>query len=125
MAYMKGELILEKALWRISHEDIIISLSKKYRLAFINHFLPVIYSIRNKIERTHLTKYLNHWRYISIHDKNKKEEINSKLKLIILRNENNKIKTLVKYFNIWKFKKRTNNYMKIFVFFLKIIIIKL
>ena len=46
MAYMKGELILEKALWRISHEDIIISLSRKYRLVFINNFFSVIYSIK-------------------------------------------------------------------------------
>ena len=106
MTYMKGAVILEKALRRISHEDIIISLSRKYRLVFINHFLSIIYSIRNKIERAHLTKYLYHWRYISIYDKNKKEEINSKLKLIILKNENNKIKILAKYFNIWKFKKQ-------------------
>ena len=106
MIYMKGAIILEKALWRISHEDIIISLSRKYRLVFINHFLSVICSIRNKIERIHLIKYLYHWIYISIHDKNKKEEIKSKLKIIILRKGNNEIKTLAKYFNIWKFEKQ-------------------
>ena len=118
MTYMKGTVILEKALRRITHEDIIISLSRKYRLVFINHFLSIIYSIRNKIERAQNTKYLYHWRYISIYDKNKKEELNSKLKLIILRNENNKIKTLAKYFNIWKFKKQNkelhNNFCNIF-----------
>ena len=106
MIYMKGTIILEKALLRISHEDIMILLSRKYRLVFINHFLSVICSIRNKIERIHLIKYLYHWIYISIHDKNKKEEIKSKLKIIILRKGNNEIKTLAKYFNIWRFEKQ-------------------
>ncbi len=118
--YMKGTEILQRVAWRISHEDLIISISRKFLQLYINRFLLFIFSIRKKIKREEITKYFYHWKYLSnnINNKNNKEEIKSKLKLIILRKENNRIKILAKYFNIWKFKKQNkelhNNFCNIF-----------
>ena len=108
ITYMKGAEILQKAFWRICHEDIIISISKKFRAISISHFIAIICSIRNKRNKELLAKYLYYWRYISNPPKYNKEEIKSKLKLIILRKEKNNIKYLTKYFNIWKYKKQIN-----------------
>lgn len=107
-AYMKGTEILEKSFLRICHEDIIISISKKFRALYISHFLAIIFSIRNKRKNELLAKYLYYWRYMSNPSKDNKEEIKAKLKLIILRKEKNNIKNLTKYFNIWKYKKQIN-----------------
>ena len=118
--YMKGTEILQRVAWRISHEDLIISISRKFLQLYINRFLLFIFSIRKKIKREEITKYFYHWKYLSnnINNKNNKEEIKSKLKLIILRKENDGIKILAKYFNIWKFKKQNkelhNNFCNIF-----------
>ena len=118
--YMKGTEILQRVAWRISHEDLIISISRKFLQLYINRFLLFIFSIRKKIKREEITKYFYHWTYLSnnINNKNNKEEIKSKLKLIILRKENDGIKILAKYFNIWKFKKQNkelhNNFCNIF-----------
>ena len=115
--YMKGTEILQRVAWRISHEDLIISISRKFLQLYINRFLLFIFSIRKKIKREEITKYFYHWKYLS-NNINNKEEIKSKLKLIILRKENNRIKILAKYFNIWKFKKQNkelhNNFCNIF-----------
>ena len=118
--YMKGTEILQRVAWRISHEDLIISISRKFLQLYINRFLLFIFSIRKKIKKEEITKYFYHWKYLSnnINNKNNKEEIKSKLKLIILRKENDGIKILAKYFNIWKFKKQNkelhNNFCNIF-----------
>ena len=104
--YLKGSQLLEKAFWRISHDDILISLSLKFRAFFIKKFIAVILKIKNRNSKEKLKKCIKRWkclRPISI-TKNMKE-IKTKLKLIVLRYDNNRIKQLTKHFNKWKFKK--------------------
>lgn len=104
--YLKGSQLLEKAFWRISYDDILISLSLKFRAVFIKKFLAIILRIRNRNSKEKLKKCIKRWkclRPISI-TKNM-EEIKTKLRLIVLRYDNNRIKQLSKHFNKWKFKK--------------------
>ena len=104
--YLKGSQLLEKAFWRISHDDVLISLSLKFRAVFIKKFLAIILRIRNRNSKEKLKKCIKRWkclRPISI-TKNM-EEIKTKLRLIVLRYDNNRIKQLSKHFNKWKFKK--------------------
>ena len=104
--YLKGSQLLEKAFWRISYDDILISLSLKFRAVFIKKFLAIILRIRNRNSKEKLKKCIKRWkclRPISI-TKNM-EEIKTKLRLIVLRYDNNRIKQLSKHINKWKFKK--------------------
>ena len=104
--YLKGSQLLEKAFWRISYDDILISLSLKFRAVFIKKFLAIILRIRNRNSKEKLKKCIKRWkclRPISI-TKNM-EEVKTKLRLIVLRYDNNRIKQLSKHFNKWKFKK--------------------
>ena len=104
--YLKGSQLLEKAFWRISYDDILISLSLKFRAVFIKKFIAIILRIRNRNSKEKLKKCIKRWkclRPISI-TKNM-EEIKTKLRLIVLRYDNNRIKQLSKHFNKWKFKK--------------------
>jgi hypothetical protein len=97
--YLKGSQLLEKAFWRISYDDILISLSLKFRAVFIKKFLAIILRIRNRNSKEKLKKCIKRWkslRPISI-TKNM-EEIKTKLRLIVLRYDNNRIKQLSKHF---------------------------
>jgi hypothetical protein len=46
--YSKGIDILERSFWRISHDDILISLSLKFRAIFLRKFIAIILKIRKK-----------------------------------------------------------------------------
>ena len=96
--YLKGSQLLEKAFWRISHDDILISLSLKFRAFFLKKFIAVILKIRNRNSKEKLKKCIKRWkclRPISV-TKNMKE-IKTKLKLIVLRYEK-KNKTIIEPF---------------------------
>lgn len=105
--FSKGAEILEKSFWRISHDDILISLSLKFRAIFLRKFIAIILKIRNKNSKERLKKYLKRWKQLSalLNIKKKMKEIKTKLKIIFLRYDNNRVKQLSKYFNKWKFKK--------------------
>ena len=105
--YSKGIDILERSFWRISHDDILISLSLKFRAIFLRKFIAIILKIRKKNKKERLKKYLKRWKHLSalLDIKKKMKEIKTKLKIIFLRYDNNRIKQLSKYFNKWKFKK--------------------
>ena len=105
--FSKGAEILEKSFWRISHDDILISLSLKFRAIFLRKFIAIILKIRNKDSKERLKKYLKRWKQLSalLNIKKKMKEIKTKLKIIFLRYDNNRVKQLSKYFNKWKFKK--------------------
>ena len=98
--YSKGAEILEKSFWRIAHDDVLISLSFKFRAIILRKFIAIILKIRNKNSKERLKKYLKRWKNLSA-----SKEIKTKLKIIFLRYHNNRIKQLSKYFNKWKFKK--------------------
>ena len=105
--FSKGAEILEKSFWRISHDDILISLSLKFRAIFLRKFIAIILKIREKNSKERLKKYLKRWKQLSalLNIKKKMKEIKTKLKIIFLRYDNNRVKQLSKYFNKWKFKK--------------------
>jgi hypothetical protein len=63
--YSKGIEILEKSFWRISHDDILISLLLKFRAIFIRKFIDIIIKIRKKISKQRLKKYFKRWKHIS------------------------------------------------------------
>jgi hypothetical protein len=98
--YSKGAEILEKSFWRIAHDDVLISLSFKFRAIILRKFIAIILKIRNKNSKERLKKYLKRWKNLSA-----SKEIKTKLKIIFLRYHNNRVKQLSKYFNKWKFKK--------------------
>ena len=108
MKYSKGLDILQKTLFRISHEDIVISLSIKIREIFIRHFLIIISSIRKREKIDIIKKNLYHWRYINKNYKIKNNQIKTKLKIILLKKYNYDTKNLLKYFNIWKNSNKIN-----------------
>jgi hypothetical protein len=103
-AYKNGIEALEKSFWRISHEDIVYSIIRIYRELFMKEFLLIITSIRKKNQKDLLMKYLFRWKCItmmikkSINDKEKR----ARLKILFLRQENNRIKLSSKFFNKWK-----------------------
>lgn len=103
-AYKNGIEVLEKAFWRITHDDILMSLISLFRSVISKKLVLIISSINNKNKKEILTKYLYRWKYTSkmmkknISDKEKK----IRLKIILLRQENNRIKILSKFFNKWK-----------------------
>ena len=105
--FSKGAEILEKSFWRISHDDILISLSLKFRAIFLRKFIAIILKIREKNSKERLKKYLKRWKHLSalLNIKKKMKKIKAKLKIIFLRYDNNRVKQLSKYFNKWKFKK--------------------
>jgi hypothetical protein len=103
-AYKNGIETLEKSFWKISHEDIVYSIIRIYRELFMKKFLLIITSIRKKNQKDLLMKYLFRWKCISmmikksINDKEKR----ARLKILFLRQENNRIKLSSKFFNKWK-----------------------
>jgi len=101
--YSDGINILERSFWRIAHDDVLISLSLKFRALIIKKFIAIILKIRNRNSKEKLKKYLKRWKKLSALPDIK--EIRTKLKIIFLRYKNNRIKQLSKYFNKWKFKK--------------------
>ena len=105
--YSDGINILERSFWRIAHDDVLISLSLKFRALIIKKFIAIILKIRNKNSKERLKKYLKRWKQLSalLNIKKKMKEIKTKLKIIFLRYDNNRVKQLSKYFNKWKFKK--------------------
>ena len=94
--FSKGAEILEKSFWRIAHDDILISLSLKFRAIFLRKFIAIILKIRKKKSKERLKKYLKRWKYLSkLPDiKKRMKEIKTKLKIIFLRYDNNRIKQL-------------------------------
>ena len=107
--YLKGTQILEKSFWRITHEDIFISLFLKFRSFLLRKLVLIIYKIKDRKLNDLLRKYLYKWRYKStLLPKSENKEIKKKLKLILLRYDNNRIKILSKYFNKWKFRTKAD-----------------
>ena len=103
--YLKGSQLLEKIFWRISYDDILISLSLKFRAFFIKKFITLILNIRKRNSKERLKKCIKRWKCLRPISVTKIEkEIKTKLKLIVLRYDNNRIKQLSKHFNKWKFK---------------------
>lgn len=103
-AYKNGIEVLEKAFWRISHDDILMSIISLFRELISKKLILIISSMNDKSKKEILTKYFYRWKYNSmmikknISDKEKK----IRLKIILLRQENNRIKILSKFFNKWK-----------------------
>ena len=80
--FSKGAEILEKSFWRISHDDILISLSLKFRAIFLRKFIAIILKIRNKNSKERLKKYLKRWKQLSalLNIKKKNERNKNKIK---------------------------------------------
>ena len=109
-SYKNGIEVLEKAFWRISHDDILMSLISLFRSIISKKLVLIISSMNNKNKREILTKYLYRWKYTSMMIKKSisDKEKTIRLKIILLRQENNRIKILSKFFNKWKSKTLIN-----------------
>ena len=105
LGYINGSKILEKAAFRIAHEDVLVAVSYKIRAVFLRRFTAVIISMNNKNENELLRKYLYKWRINANPLKNISDEIKKLLKLLFLRYDNNLKSLLSKYLNRWRYKK--------------------
>jgi len=105
LAYKNALGTLEKAFWRISYEDLLMSSFNKFKQIILHNFIVVISSIRQKNKEDILRKILYRWKFISniLKNKNNDKEKQVRLKLLLLRHENNHIKILSKFLNKWKY----------------------
>ena len=105
LAYKNAIVTLEKAFWRISYEDLLMSSFNKFKQFILHNFIIVISSIRKKNKEDILRKILYRWKFISniLKNKNNDKEKQIRLKLLLLRHENNHIKILSKFLNKWKY----------------------
>ena len=105
LAYKNALGTLEKAFWRISYEDLLMSSFNKFKQIILHNFIVVISSIRKKNKEDILRKILYRWKFISniLKNKNNDKEKQVRLKLLLLRHENNHIKILSKFLNKWKY----------------------
>ena len=105
LGYINGSKILEKAAFRIAHEDVLVAVSYKIRAVYLRRFTAVIISMNNRTENELLRKYLYRWRINANPLKNTTDEIKKALKLLYLRYDNNLKNLLSKFFNRWRYKK--------------------
>ena len=105
LAYKNALGTLEKAFWRISYEDLLMSSFNKFKQIILHNFIVVISSIRKKNKEDILRKILYRWKFISniLKNKNNDKEKQVRLKLLLIRHENNHIKILSKFLNKWKY----------------------
>lgn len=105
LAYKNALGTLEKAFWRISYEDLLMSSFNKFKQIILHNFIVVISSIRKKNKEDILRNILYRWKFISniLKNKNNDKEKQVRLKLLLLRHENNHIKILSKFLNKWKY----------------------
>ena len=106
LGYINGCQVLDRAVMRIAHEDVLVAISIKLRAVFLRRFTAVIVAMNNKNENELLRKYLYRWR-INVNPFSKYSNNAKKvLKLLYLRYDNNLKKLLAKYFNRWRYKKK-------------------
>ena len=105
LGYINGCQVLDKAVMRIAHEDVLVAISIKLRAVFLRRFTAVIIAMNNRGQNELLRKYLYRWRINANPFSKFSNNTKNILKLLYLRYDNNLKKILAKYFNRWRYKK--------------------
>ena len=100
--YLKGSEILQRAVWRISHEDPLNAMGDKLYESEVKYKLLKLIKIKKLTDNSLLRKYFNRWKRNAL--KGVDADILYKLlaKLIQISSNNHKKKILAKKLNKWR-----------------------
>ena len=100
--YLKGSEILQRAVWRITHEDPLNAMGDKLYESEVKYKLLKLVKIKKLTDNNLLRKYFNRWKINALKGVDPNVLYKLLAKLIEITSNNHKKKILSKKFNKWR-----------------------
>ncbi len=108
VAYINGCNVLQRAVWRITHEDPLFSIRGQIKKYILREAILILINIRDRINKAILKLTLHKWLKNAKAIEQNKEKLRALLKIIFLNKEAKDKNTLTKYFQRWAAKPVVN-----------------
>ena len=102
LSYLKGSEILQRAVWRITHEDPLNAMGDKLYESEVKYKLLKLVKIKKLTDNSLLRKYFNRWKINALKGVDPNVLYKLLAKLIEITSNNHKKKILSKKFNKWR-----------------------
>ena len=102
IAYINGCAILQKAVWRMTHQDPLSAMWSRIEKRTIKRAVYILISIREKSRETGLKSALEKWLKTTKTINAKKERLRVLLKMIVYNYDSDQKGILAKYFHKWQ-----------------------
>ena len=102
VAYINGCATLQRAVWRITHEDPLFALRNQIKKYILKEAILVLINIRQRNNRAILKLTINKWLKKIEALRNQNERLRGLLKLIFINNDSKMKNLLSKYLHRWQ-----------------------
>ena len=102
IAYINGCAILQKAVWRMTHQDPLSALCSQFELKTIRRAVYILIAIREKSRETGLRCAFEKWQNIAKTLRAKKDRLRVLLKMLVINYDSDQKGIISKYFHKWQ-----------------------
>ena len=102
VAYINGCATLQRAVWRITHEDPLFALRNQIKKFILREAILVLINIRNRNDRAILKLTINKWLKKVEALRSQNERLRALLKLIFINNDSKMKNLMSKYLHKWQ-----------------------
>ena len=102
VAYINGCSTLQRAVWRITHEDPLFALRNQIKKFILREAILVLINIRNRNDRAILKLTINKWLKKVEALRSQNERLRALLKLIFINNDSKMKNLMSKYLHRWQ-----------------------